>query len=321
MQSLELVDELYEVFVGMLRGSSVEMARQLAYTLGLTPSPSVPWSRVFGHEVTLAAPALIADAMPDVDQVAVRDATFAHLLGVIEAFGADRVTDGQVPGTPPLTALLERMKRVRDAAVWRVCPGVTDAAIDFELADQKTLYSMAAEQSILREEAAVTFASYETISLGKQSPGFPAPLALAFAAGWDARKRDTLQRAFASVWLGLQMHDDVVDWEGDHARGGAWAVCLAKGQPETRPPARTSEVVSVRQRVLASGVLEQILARSRFHFRAARRRARVLGARRFEAWALEREATLTALVAAERRSPGYAVRAHALAPWAGEVLA
>jgi hypothetical protein len=267
---LEIVDELYEVFVGMVYGPLVDTARSLAFTLGLAPARDVPWSRVFGNEITLAAPVLLVEAMPDVPEV---------------------------------------------------CAGAVDPSIDFGLADEKTRYAILSEHEILREGKPVTFATYETVSLGKQSPGFPAPLAMAFAAGWDARRRTALYQLLASVWLGLQMHDDVVDWEDDFARGGAWAVSLAKGRPEARPVTRESEVVSTRQRVLASGVLEHMLARSRGHFRAARLRARLLGARRLELWATQRETKIGALVTAERSSPGYAVRAHALAPWAGEVLA
>jgi hypothetical protein len=318
---LEIVDELYEVFVGMLYGPLVECARSLAFTLGLAPSPRVPWSRVFGNEITLAAPAFLSDAMPNVGEAALRDATFSHMLAVIEAFGSDRVEDGQIRSTPALMALLGEMRRARDRALRRVCPDVVDPTIDFGLSDQKTLYAIASEHGLLREGQGVTFDTYEMVSLGKQSPGFPAPIALAFAAGWDVRKRRALHRALASVWLGLQMHDDVVDWEDDQARLGSWAVSLAKGKRDPRTMTRSSEALAVRQRVHASGVLADMLARSRAHFRGARRRANFLGAKRLEVWAGAREVKLARLFEAERDCAGYAVRAHALAPWAGEVLA
>ena len=324
MHPLEIVDELYEVFVGMVYGPLVDTARSLAFTLGLASARDVPWSRVFGNEITLAAPALLVEAMPAVPEVCTRDATFAHMLAVIEAFASDRIADRQIRGTAPLMALLRQMRAARDRAMARVVSatsGASDPSIDFGLSDEKTRYAILSEHEILREGKPVTFATYETVSLGKQSPGFPAPLAVAFAAGWDARRRTALYQLLASVWLGLQMHDDVVDWEDDFARGGAWAVALAKGRPEARPVTREPAVVSTRLRVLASGVLEHMLARSRGHFRAARLRARLLGARRLELWATQREAKVGALVTAERSSPGYAVRAHALAPWAGEVLA
>jgi len=324
MNHLELVDELYEVFVDTLYGPLVDAARGLAVTLRLAPSPKVPWSRVFGHEVTLAAPALIAEAMPHVAESVRRDAIFAHMLAVIEAFGTDRVEDGQVQATPELMSLLGQARRARDRAISRVCPGVADPALDFGMADHKTAYAISAEHDVLRRGTAVTFETYERISLGKQSVGFPASIALAHAAGWGEARRSTLFRALASVWLGLQMHDDVVDWEDDYSRGGAWALSLARGtreglgeELESKPP----EAAAVRRTVHDARTLERMLERSRRHFRATKRRAMALGAGRLAEWGAEREARLTALVKAERASAGYAVRAHLLGPWAGEVLA
>src|SRR5439155_21039788 len=123
MNSLELVDELYEVFVDTLSGSLADAARTLAFTLCLAPTPKIPWSRVFGHEVTLAAPALVAEAMPHVPQSVRRDAILAHMLAVIEAFGTDRVEDGQVQPTPELTGVLEEARYARDRALGRVAGG------------------------------------------------------------------------------------------------------------------------------------------------------------------------------------------------------
>jgi hypothetical protein len=321
MNSLELVDELYEVFVDTLSGSLADAARKLAFTLCLAPSQNIPWSRVFGHEVTLAAPALVAEAMPHIGQSVRRDAIFAHMLAVIEAFGTDRVEDGQVQPTPELMAVLEEARFARDRALGRVAAGVIDPAIDFALADQKTAYAITAEHDLLRRSAVVTFETYERISLGKQSVGFPASIALAHAAGWSKARRSMVYRTLASVWLGLQMHDDVVDWEDDFTRGGAWAVSLALGQQSSSPSEGEADGAAPRQRVHAARTLELMLERSRRHFRATRMRAATLGMNRLSGWAAERERRLTSLVEAERRSAGYAVRAHALAPWAGEVLA
>src|SRR5947208_9080153 len=165
MNDLELVDELYEVLVDTLYGPLADAARGLASTLRLAPSPDVPWSRVFGHEVTLAAPALVAEAMPHVPQSVRRDAIFAHMLAVIEAFGTDRVEDGQVQPTPELTGVLEEARYARDRALGRVAGGVIDPAIDFALADQKTAYAIKAEHDLLGRNAVVTFETYERISL------------------------------------------------------------------------------------------------------------------------------------------------------------
>ena len=77
---------------------------------------------------------------------------------------------------------------------------------------------------------------------------------------------------------------------------------------------------AIRLEVLRSGILRTLLQRAAAHIRASRMRAAALGALRLASWAAARESRLHALVAAESRSAGYAVRAHALAAWAGEVL-
>jgi hypothetical protein len=114
------------------------------------------------------------------------------------------------------------------------------------------------------------------------------------------------------------MHDDVVDWEDDHARGGSWVVALLRPAQE---PFNDTRIEKLRVSVIRSGVLKLLLRRARWHMRAAAARAGVLGAKRLEAWARGRERKLSSLVEAESRSPGYALRAHALAAWAAEVLA
>ena len=165
----------------------------------------------------------------------------------------------------------------------------------------------------MRQPSGATFATYETVSLGKQAVGFPATIALAHAAGWDERQRASLYEALANVWLGLQMNDDVVDWEDDLSRGGAWAVAIARAEEagEARDDRMTD--VGVRRRVFASRALERMLSRAHWHFRAARRRAWALGSRQVAAWAGERESRIAHLLAGERTSAGYAARAHALA--------
>ena len=76
---------------------------------------------------------------------------------------------------------------------------------------------------------------------------------------------------------------------------------------------------SIRSQVLTSGVLHMMLVRAWSHMRTARRRA---GARRTPArtgQVLRKGGSIPG--EAEARSAGYAVRAHALAAWANEVLA
>ncbi len=124
--------------------------------------------------------------------------------------------------------------------------------------------------------------------------------------------------------MGLQLSDDVqlVDWEEDLARGGAWAALLAAyGAPGALGPRdRQTIPVSVQRLVHVSGVLSHMLSRSARRFRAARRRAAVLGAGRLATWACAEEAKMDDLAAREARSPGYATRARALSAWAKLVL-
>ena len=58
----DLVDELYEAFADRIGQPLSESARSLPRALRLAPD-AVPWSRVFSHEVTLGAPALLAEGM------------------------------------------------------------------------------------------------------------------------------------------------------------------------------------------------------------------------------------------------------------------
>jgi hypothetical protein len=71
---------------------------------------------------------------------------------------------------------------------------------------------------------------------------------------------------------------------------------------------------------LQSGILAVMLKRSLAHMRAARRRATALGAHLLASWAGRQESRLETLARAETKSAGYAVREHALAAWAIEVL-
>ena len=112
MDALDLVDELYAAFAASLPRALAKEALDLSLTLQLAPSRGVPWSRVFGHEVTLAAPALVAEAMPYVSPELVRDAVMAQAFAVIEAFGTDRIEDRQIE---PSEALVDVLTRIRTA--------------------------------------------------------------------------------------------------------------------------------------------------------------------------------------------------------------
>jgi hypothetical protein len=318
-----LADALFAAFVASLPADLAEEARGLAVTLGLAPTRAVPWSEVFSHEITLLAPRLVAEAMPGLPAEVMRDACLAHLLAIVEAFATDRVEDGQVRETPGLQALLHRVREARDAALGRVR---TDER--YGPAQSETMAAIEAERKTFGAGEPVSFARYLAVSHGKQRVGLPASIALAQAAGWDERRRRSLARLLDAVWLGLQIHDDVLDWQDDMARGGAWATLLAAFAlvPGNAPLARAGRrdaptvPVSVRGLVHASGILARMLEASARRFRAARRRAAALGAHRLAAWAREREAVTSDLAWREAESPGYTQRAHALSAWAKTVL-
>jgi hypothetical protein len=297
-------------------------ARGLSRALKLAPDAGAAWSRVFAHEVTLGAPALIAHALPGASGAAVRDAVLSHMLAVIDAFAIDRIEDEQVEASAALLALLGQLRRERDRAMARLCAGEPPRDVDFALAEARTIRAIRRERTILLSERAVDLETYERASLDKQSVGWLASIALARAGGEDERRCRAVGATLQSVALALQTYDDVVDWEDDLERGGAWAVCLMKA---LRPPPSARRGIAdhaqTRMQVLHSGILRTMLERATVHIRAARKRASALGAMRLAAWAAGRESRFQALVSAERRSAGYAVRAHALAPWASEVLA
>jgi|CZKU01.1.fsa_nt_gi hypothetical protein len=318
----ELVDELFEVFADRIGEPLGAGARDLPRALSLAPV-SVPWSRVFSHEVTLGAPALFAEAMPAVDPAVLRNAVLAHLLAVVDAFGTDRIEDDQIVASPTLFAVLGQARRERDRAMGRVFGGAVPPEFDFRAADALTMCAIRRERAVLLSGRPVDLETYERAALDKQCAGIVASVALARAAGWSPARCRTVRLILESISLGLQLSDDVVDWEDDLGRGGAWAVSVMKG---SQPPASGVMKIaggpeSIRTQVLQSGVLGSILVRAWVHMRRARRRASVLGARKLAAWSAGQERKLRSLAAAEIRNAGYAVRAKALAAWACEVLA
>jgi hypothetical protein len=314
------LDALYAAFCETLPNELRTCARELPFRLKMGPTRSTPWSRVLGQEVTFAAPALFAEAMPEVHPSLVRQAVLAHALAVIEAFGTDRLEDGQIPPSPQIERILEHARTTRDGALARV--GVrADPLVDFGRAGREMLSAIAMERDLLEGMIPTTFSRYEAIALGKARIGFPASLALARAVGWDDERCETVAKTLSAIWLGMQYHDDVVDWEDDLRRGSAWAILLARStRIETPPRDRPTERDPIRKMILESGVLARMLRRAYRHFRAARLRAEALGCRQLATWARAKERHGRALVENETRSSGYAVRAHALAPWAAEVL-
>jgi hypothetical protein len=320
MNVSDLVDDLYEAFVDGLGDPLAAYARDLPRALGLAPRANCPWSDVFSHDVTLGAPALLSERMKLPPEV-VRDAVLAHALAVIDAFGTDRVEDLQVPGSPELLAVLGRARRQRDRAIGRILGGPPPPDCDFAHADALTTKALRKEREVLLASVPVDLDTYERQSLEKQSAGIVASVALARVAGWDQRLRRAVRATLESVALGLQAYDDVVDWEDDLSRGGSWTVCLMKGRRAAETADRQTEGARLRAQVLRSGVLLGLLDRAVHHMSAARRRASALGAESLAAWAASRRERFETLRNAESASAGYAVRAHALSAWAGEVLA
>ncbi|MEZ4313091.1 MAG: hypothetical protein R3F14_34150 [Polyangiaceae bacterium] len=128
------------------------------------------------------------------------------------------------------------------------------------------------------------------------------------------------RRALLDAALGLQIYDDVLDWETDATRGGAWALSLARSTLRAGPRGFGTTPAEQRAEVHASGVLARMLRRARYHFRSAARRAAALGAARVSAWAEERARALEDLAVRESRHAGYVNRAHTLAAWARAVF-
>jgi hypothetical protein len=323
------IDESYRAFIATLPRSLHELGNNLPHALGLAPKAGLGWEDVFNHRVTLAAPELVSEGFkvnssPEGMAERLRDAVLGHALSVIEAFGSDRVLDGQIVSTPELVTLLEELRLARDRLLERVYPGATPAC---RAADETTLQAIREERALLGGLAAVSFQDYERVSLSKQAVGFPASVALLRALGASERNVKQAELSLRGIWLGLQFEDDVIDWEDDFRRGGgAWAVSLAgrrlaqAGAPSGAPQHRPTEPTLVRRRVLDAGVLYSMLAAARRQYRAAYRHAGALGATTLADWARGRMHRLDELLPLEERHAGYAVRLRQLAPFAAEIL-
>src|SRR4051794_29289451 len=163
------LDALYLAFCETLPTELRLVGRQLPYCVKLAPKPDMPWSQVLAHEVTFAAPALFAQALPGITPGQVRDSFLAHALAVIEAFGTDRVEDGQTAESPELRMVLERLRLGRDRALACVYPIGADRELDYVAASAEVLESQAIERELMAAGASVDFARYEAIARGKAS--------------------------------------------------------------------------------------------------------------------------------------------------------
>lgn len=301
----DLVDGCWEEFVASLDEAVQPDARRLPLTLRLTPKP-LPWSRIFHQEVTLALPFTLAEALPAAAQAWMRTAVTAHMLGIVAAFGADRIDDGQVEPTPALVRVLAEVRRARDAAIDSFGVGATGPIYDYRAADIATAEANHAEQDFLAQHASATSETYEQLSRPKQYLVFPAAMTFARAAGLDASALARVETMCLAMAMGLQLRDDATDWEDDHAEGRAWAVRLMRHLE--REGVQLRDIESLRGRMADSGVVVDLLAGAVRHFEAASAAARALSAHRVAAWC-DKQATLTReLAARESEAPGHIVR-------------
>jgi hypothetical protein len=310
------IDSAYEMFCAHLPANLREVGRSLAFHLGLVPDPSVPWSETFKHQVTLQAPALVAARMTEVPDEYLRKSVVAHMLAVIEAFGTDRISDGQVADSAELRGVLEHARRYRNGVL--VDLGGPAASVLAAEADQRTREAIATEQRLFARGRPVSMTAYEAVSAGKQAVGLPASVVLAQRIGLPVETSEMIEATLLGIWLGLQFHDDVVDWEDDVARGGAWALLLASSRTLSKEDQR--DIDRMRHIVLSSGILSRMLERAIEQFEKAKEGAERLGADGLVAWIRERVDAVERSRLREQESPGYLVRAMKLGPWAREVL-
>jgi len=313
------VDAIWDAFCGTLPLDLQSEARGLASRVGLVPIPGVPWSNIFKNEVTLAAPALFARAMPQVSHENLVRAVTAHMLAIVNAFATDRMLDGQAKSSPNLPRLLEHVRASRDRAMLDLSGMENSPYLD---AENSSLAAIHTERIVLEHCQGLSFDDYTQLSRGKQAVAFPASLALAAASGWDDRQVLAVERLLEGIVLGLQYHDDVVDWEDDWKAGRAWAVCLCRSVigEDYVPPRKLGHPELIRKHVHQSGVLVTMLNMARRCFRHAAGLSAVLGVARLGTWAREQERNMAKLAAREADSAGYVVREHQLFNWAMEVL-
>jgi hypothetical protein len=301
----KLVDDLYEAFASRIGPSLSAGARDLPRALRLARE-ALPWSQVFDDEVTLGAPALLAESMAGVPATVTHDAVLAHLLAVIDSFGIARIEDERIEASPRVFAVLGHARRERDLAMVRLFSRTPLADTDFRAADAMTIRALRRERSMLKSTYPANLDLYAETLLDQRCSWSLASVALARIAGFGQRRYRAVRAALESISVALQIHDHVADWETDVERGGSWVLCLMRGMQG--PPSsgcRPTRGDTTRGEVLKSGVLEVMLSCAHQHMRAARRRATALRARRLASWAATQEGRLESLVAAQADGTGY----------------
>jgi hypothetical protein len=313
-----LVDDVYATFCEDLPVSLQQPAQNLAASLGLS-APGVPWSRVFPHPFTLTVPGIVADASPPVDASVVRAAVVAHVMGLIQAVAMGREATGAVSATPEIRRVLSAVRMAKEQACGRLGGASFWAQARFDLAIQQVEQALSVERTCLGNAHSADWTTYERVATAKQAVMLPAPLSLARESHWRRDRREELRRMITAIALGLQLARDVTEWEDDHARGGAWALALARGIADADPDVEPW-VGSVHSEVLESGILARLLRRAHESFQTGHELAIALGLGRVAQWTSTQGLALADLHRAEASFPGYAVRAAVLQAWAEEVL-
>jgi hypothetical protein len=292
------IDRIHDRFVADLPDDLAAIARDLPHRLGLTPHAGTPWSRVFNNPAVLGFPMLLLAGVSG----ELRDsAAAAHLLAIIGAFGMDRIDDGQVVVGLRERALIERIRRARDAALAPLLARVPAFTADYAWGERVTAESVADERATAEGRAPATLERYLAVSWKKQGLAFPASLAAAAAAGLSPAALRRVEAVVAGAALGLQYRDDVVDWLDDHAQGFAWAPALFVQR------SAELDTDSLAAQLHARGGLVHLLEMSRDAFASAADAATALGAEALAGWARE-QAELTAdLARREATAPGFAV--------------
>ena len=297
------IDRIYDRFTDELPAGLAAIARDLPHRLGLTPNAGTPWSRVFNNPAVLGFPMLLLAASGRVPREIRDRAGAAHLFAIIGAFGMDRIDDGQIVVGPGERAIIDRVRRARDAALAPLLAGTAAGAFDFAEGERLTAASVEEERATAAGRERATMERYIAISWKKQGLAFPASLAAAAAAGFSAEEQRHVEAVVAGAALGLQYRDDVVDWVDDHAQGFAWAAALLAA-----PPEGPASVEALEAQLHVEGGLVRLLEMSSAAFRSAAASASALGAEVLATWAGEQADLTAGLARSEAATPGFAVR-------------
>jgi hypothetical protein len=306
MPGLPIIDYVFRSFVEGLPISLQPGAVALAFSLGLTATPDVPWSQVFPQEVTLGLPLLLTEGMPRAEPAMVHHATMAHGLAVIGAFCEARIKDMPEAPSRELRAVLDAIFLERDRSMAKLGRAPELPEYVFSQAAQTAASALTMERVILVQSQPCDFAAYDHVTMEKHYRALPAGMMLGRAAGLSGERQSLVLEVLMGIALGLQIRADVQRWEDDYAEGGSWVICLAKdldGQGDDEP----SSLEDARRRVNASDVLVQFLDRSQVYLRIAKSAAQALGMHVLAGWAEREELASARLAEHEARVPGYVV--------------